>query len=108
MAKKAVDQIIATIKNKIKQKLERIYLVNYTMFTGEYEFGGHTVLTCKPRQRISSHVHEYFMDFWGKAEYERQYSCYMYNGDEVGVKKIYWRQITSEDRETLSRLGICL
>jgi hypothetical protein len=89
---------------------------------GEYEFSGHTIISCKSGQRIHSVAHKYFMNFWGKATLDRPTrrwpmdfkldntyrDMFFYNDGEIAIKKLYFYKITAEEeREVLRRLSIC-
>jgi hypothetical protein len=85
-------------------------LVKFTQRCGEYEFSGHTVLDIRPRQKVGTQVHNYFMDFYGKENTCKK-NCeklvsYLYNMGEVGVDHILVREISEPDAEILSRLNV--
>jgi hypothetical protein len=85
-------------------------LMKYTCHSGEYEFSGHTVLDIRPRQKVETQVHNYFMEFYGegntcKKDCEKLVS-YSYNGGEVAVDHIFIREISESDAEVLTRLNV--
>ncbi|MBE3144544.1 MAG: hypothetical protein IMZ61_11565 [Planctomycetes bacterium] len=84
-------------------------LIKYTIRSGEYEFNGHTVLNIQPRQKVETQVHNYLMDFYGnntcKKDCERLNS-YLYNGGEVAVDHISFKEISESDAEVLTRLNV--
>ena len=87
--------------------MEKHYLVGCTIVCGEYEFSSDTVLTLKPKERISTEVNRYFKGFYGeKSGRKESDGWYFYNAGEVAVKKIHYRQITAEQRKVLQELNV--
>jgi hypothetical protein len=87
----------------------RFYLVKFTCVCGEYEFSSQTVLSLQPRQRIGAQIHNYFRDFYGErnlTEDNRAEGSYLYNGGEVMVKRIGYREVTVEQHTVLNELGL--
>jgi len=92
--------------------MEKHFLVGYTIVCGEYEFSGDTILTLKPKERITTEINKYFLDFYGeggcckRSKEEKKDGYYFYNAGEVAVKKIHYRQITNLQRQILRELNV--
>ena len=87
---------------------KKLILVKYTCVSGEYEFSGHTVMAMSSRCKPETQIHNYFSCFYGESNTckDSTKEFYLYNGGEVGVKKISWHEISESDAEVLSRLNV--
>lgn len=84
------------------------YLVKFTQHCGEYEFSGQTILELKPRQKIETAVHNYFLNFYEKENLESasRLDNYSYNMGEVCVDGICYDTISNTDAQVLQRLNV--
>jgi hypothetical protein len=89
---------------------QRHFLVTYTICHGEYEFSGQTVLSLNLGERIRNVVDYYFLHFYEstdrRTKNDKASGYYFYNGGEVLVKKIHYKQITDEQRQVLQDLNV--
>lgn len=89
---------------------KKYWLVKYTVITGEYEFSGQVVLSRSARAKIENAVHYYFKHYYDEPSNcdrdSERLEHYLYNGGEVAVKRISWREITQEQAQVLADLNI--
>lgn len=86
------------------------YLVSYVVVSGQYEFKKDLLLKLRPREKIRTQVHNYFLDYYGTGNVSKKdstpWNYYSYNGGEVAISHISWQEISESDAEVLNRLHV--
>lgn len=88
---------------------KRFILVKYTHISGEYEFDGHHILTTEQTEpeAVNKEVDEFFKQFYGEDQLaEADDYGYLYNGGEVGVKRVFWNEITEEQKKVIDEVRL--
>lgn len=109
----SAETILKTIINRLEildkgVKPMKKYLIKFTQHCGEYEFSGQTILELKPRQKIETAVHNYFLNFYEKDNLESatRLDTYSYNMGDVCVNGISYDTISDTDAQVLQRLNV--
>jgi len=78
--------------------------VTYTIVSGEFEFGGNTIVNVGDDKTEEQAVDAYFREYSELEEAEPNW--YLYCGGEFAIKKINWHEITEADKKVLNNAGV--
>jgi hypothetical protein len=84
------------------------FLVEYTIYSGEQEFSGHTIIGAANLAALKARTHRYFVSFYEEEipTYDKKGGSYDYKHAGVMVGDIRAKQITVEEAHTLEKLRI--
>lgn len=90
-----------------QMKIKKILFVTFIIICDEFEFLGRCICVGSKRQKDETIIDNYFKHYFsnldkGYIKAER----YLYMGAQVGVKRISWNKITSEQKKILNLVGM--
>jgi hypothetical protein len=84
------------------------FLVVYTIYSGEQDFSGQTIIGVSNPAALKAKIHRYFMSFYEgeRPTYDKKGGSYDYAYVGVIVGDIRAKQITVEEARTIEKLRV--